>query len=88
MTYNGWPNYETWNVMLWLNNDEGTYRYYVDVIQKRKQSRSKYKRTTLPGYAARSIAENAMGPTTGDGVHLSNSRIRWPHIARAMMESA
>lgn len=26
MSYNGWANYETWNVALWLGNDEGTYR--------------------------------------------------------------
>lgn len=26
MAYQGWKNYETWNVALWVNNDEPLYR--------------------------------------------------------------
>lgn len=24
-TYNGWTNYETWNVKLWMDNERGSY---------------------------------------------------------------
>lgn len=27
-TYNGWTNYETWAVKLWIDNDEGSYDYW------------------------------------------------------------
>ena len=25
ISYNGWENYETWNVALWINNEYGLY---------------------------------------------------------------
>ena len=27
-TYNGWTNYETWVVNLWIDNDQGSYTYW------------------------------------------------------------
>jgi len=33
-TYNGWRNWETWNVALWLQNDEGWYRLACDHMRR------------------------------------------------------
>jgi hypothetical protein len=34
MAYNGWSNYETWNVNLWLDNDQGSYDEKRDIIRR------------------------------------------------------
>ena len=31
--YNGWPNYETWAVALWLGNEEVSYRFWMAVAR-------------------------------------------------------
>ena len=32
--YNGWHNYETWLVKLWIDNEEGSYNYWREVAQE------------------------------------------------------
>jgi len=29
-TYNGWSNYPTWNIKLWMDNDQGSYEYWQE----------------------------------------------------------
>ena len=30
ISYNGWENYETWNVALWINNDQSLYNIAME----------------------------------------------------------
>lgn len=32
--YNGWYNYETWLVGLWIDNEEGSYNYWREMAQE------------------------------------------------------
>lgn len=32
--YNGWTNYETWNVALWIDNEEGSHNYWREAAQE------------------------------------------------------
>ena len=53
-TYNGWSNYATWNVTLWLQNDPG---YYDMACMYREH-----------GYKSLSHMLTELRPATPDGV--------------------
>ena len=37
-TYNGWTNYETWNVALWIDNEPGTYEEARDMARRARSA--------------------------------------------------
>jgi hypothetical protein len=43
-TYNGWKNRQTWNVALWIGNDEPLYRAAVEFVKAAKRKRGVYSR--------------------------------------------
>lgn len=64
--YNGWKNRQTWNVALWINNDESMYRLAVAYVQKHG------KKATYHGFI-KSIG--MVGESTPDGISYSGSRL-------------
>lgn len=46
-TYNGWTNYETWAVALWIDNEEGSQNYWQD------EARRTYKVAYATSYATK-----------------------------------
>jgi len=53
--YNGWINYETWAVALWLDNDPASYHYWREQVERHRQGAhddSSVKRGIIPAELA------------------------------------
>jgi len=98
MTYNGWKNWETWNVALWLGNNESLYRSAIEHAQSIKEQRAglgKWRKLTAAD--ARWIVQDLMPNGTpdfqsdhhgkGQGAKLY-SVVQWSAIADNIAEMA
>ena len=78
-TYNGWKNRQTWNVALWIGNDEGMYRAAVDFARSCK-SRAVYRL-----FVER---EGLAGSNTPDGIKWDGSKLDYRALNAMMRELA
>ena len=79
--YNGWANYETWNVALWYNNDEAIYDAIFDAIKHND---------IVTADEAREIIQDVFlsynMTATPDGVKITDAKINWGEIAEDLKE--
>jgi hypothetical protein len=77
--YNGWANYETWCVNLWVDNDPGTYGRAVEMARESEGDRHALA-DQIEGWVEEWAREGVEG-LTADLVGAALSEVRWSEIA-------
>ena len=77
--YNGWRNYQTWNVALWIDNDEGLYHAARDYA-------ARHPAVTKGLYAGFIRLMGLDGGRTPDGVWWFSAKLDLPALNAMMRE--
>jgi hypothetical protein len=83
--YNGWANYETWLVKLWLDNDQGEQEYMNELARENREAYDLAE--VIKDYIENQASE--ILPNAGLFTELLNSAISevdWIEIAEAFIE--
>lgn len=78
--YNGWKNRQTWNVSLWINNDEPLYRAAYSYVKKIKQ------KGKIPTYKGFIKYEGLANERTPDNISYSGTRLDYKALNEMMLE--
>ena len=76
--YNGWTNWETWNVALWIQNDEGLYRAAVELVESRGHLFGAYK-----AFVHYNMLNDEKTP---DGAKFDDHRLDYQELDEMMLE--
>jgi hypothetical protein len=85
-TYNGWTNYETWLVKLWIDNEYADYSYW------RGEAEAEARGNNKTGHLADQLKdsfEEAQPQLTGmwlDMLNAAMSEVNWYEIAENLLE--
>ena len=80
MEYYGWKNNQTWNVALWLNNDEYLYTSAVEFMKGRKHPKANH-------HYLRFIEQQMMADErTPDNISWTGSRLDYEALDEMMKE--
>ena len=80
--YNGWTNYETWNVKLWMDNDEGEYDYWNERAEDNRESAYNLSQELKEYY------QEGMPEVTGtyaDLLQAALDSVNWYEIAKSLI---
>lgn len=86
-TYNGWKNRQTWNVALWINNDESLYNMAKDYATEHKISKRTGKVNTKL-YANFINHYGMQQDRTPDNIGFYSTRLDYKALNEMMLELA
>jgi hypothetical protein len=88
--YNGWSNYPTWAVNLWLSNDEGLYRETLELAQdasRNDEARGSLAQS-LKDWVVDDLAPDLGASFAADLLGYALGEVDWDEIAAAWLEDA
>ena len=84
-TYNGWTNYETWLVALWIDNEEHSHHFWRDVARERD---TVYEFASEMRETFETMAENKVGASDfwADMMGAALSEVDWHSVAGNLID--